>query len=81
MDKKKEFLLEEEKLKEYIRQLLKETMEEEKQSKCELVICEDPITGDFVVKPKGKCPEGYIERAKEGIKTKGLVFPKKVKED
>ena len=39
---------------------------------CELVMCEDPTTGKITVKPKGKCPPGYLEKimnkaAKEGI--------------
>lgn len=36
--------------------------------------CVDPKTGDFVSRPKGKCPDGYIEKAKEAVRTRGVVF-------
>lgn len=52
----------------------------QKQSKsssgdCELTICEDPNTGQWFVKSSGKCPKGYIEKAKQGLKKNGILFP------
>jgi hypothetical protein len=42
---------------------------------CEMVICEDPVTGNLIAKPKGKCPPGYVERMKKNMATHGVVFP------
>jgi len=42
---------------------------------CEMVICEDPTTGNLIAKPKGKCPPGYVERMKKTMATHGVIFP------
>jgi hypothetical protein len=41
---------------------------------CELVMCKDPKTGKVVVKPKGKCPPGYVEMIKKQIRDDGIYF-------
>lgn len=44
-------------------------------SACELVLCEDPGTGEWVVRPKGNCPLGYIEKAAAAVeKQHQLIF-------
>jgi len=40
---------------------------------CELVLCEDE-DGNIVARPKGKCPDGYVEKMKLKIKDKGIIF-------
>jgi hypothetical protein len=45
-----------------------------RQTGCSFVMCEDPKTGEMVVRPKGHCPRGYIEKAKAAIKERGLLF-------
>jgi len=40
---------------------------------CELVICEDE-NGNMIAKPRGKCPDGYVEVMKAKIKDKGIIF-------
>jgi len=47
---------------------------EQNGQQCELVICYDPETKDYVVRPRGNCPTGYIEKAKSEIQDRGLVF-------
>lgn len=42
-------------------------------SPCDLVICEDPETGEVVVKPKGNCPRGYVERLREKVQSAGKL--------
>ena len=51
-----------------------EVKDNELGSGCELVFCEDPETGDLVVKPRGNCPRGYIERLRDKAIEKGIVF-------
>lgn len=41
---------------------------------CELVLCEDPETGELLVKPKGQCPDGYIERFRDKARQSGVTF-------
>jgi hypothetical protein len=42
-------------------------------SPCDLVICEDPETGEVVVKPKGNCPRGYIEKLRDKVQKAGKL--------
>lgn len=42
--------------------------------KCELVLCEDPQTGEILVKPSGKCPPGYIEKFRDKAQESGITF-------
>jgi hypothetical protein len=41
---------------------------------CGLVVCEDPDTGEILIKPQGSCPRGYIERIKNKAKQDGVTF-------
>ena len=41
---------------------------------CKMVFCEDPESGRLIVKPEGKCPEGYIERMSERVNKEGFLF-------
>lgn len=43
-------------------------------SACELVLCEDPDTGEILVKPKGACPRGYIEKFRDKAQESGITF-------
>ena len=43
---------------------------------CEMVFCEDPETGRLLVKPKGKCPEGYLERFTQRVNKEGFLVVK-----
>jgi len=43
-------------------------------SACELVMCEDPETGDLVVRPRGNCPRGYIEKLRDKAEKDGITF-------
>jgi len=48
---------------------------------CDLVLCEDPETGEIVVRPKGKCPEDYIEKTMKKLEKQPhlpFVFPKRI---
>lgn len=67
----------EEELKQFIQDVVNRLMsEKEKQQNCELLLFEDPVTGDWIVQPRGRCSKEQIEQAKEKIKEKGVVFPK-----
>lgn len=39
---------------------------------CELVACEDK-DGNVVIRPKGKCPPGYVQKIATRIKSHGLI--------
>ncbi len=41
---------------------------------CELVLCEDPNTGEILVKPTGQCPPGYIEKMRDKAADQGITF-------
>lgn len=41
---------------------------------CSLVLCEDPETGELLVKPSGQCPPGYIEKIRDKAIDKGVTF-------
>lgn len=41
---------------------------------CELVLCEDPETGDILIKPSGQCPKGYIEKIRDKAAAQGVTF-------
>ena len=45
-----------------------------RQKGCVWVGCVDPATGDFVQRPKGHCPPGYVEKVKQLIRDRGIVF-------
>lgn len=38
------------------------------------MLCEDPETHEVVVKPRGACPRGYIERIRDRTASEGLTF-------
>jgi len=40
---------------------------------CKLVMCEDPITKEYKIFPV-ECPPGYLEKAKSGMREKGVKF-------
>lgn len=40
----------------------------------ELVVCEDPATGEIIVRCKGSCPIGYIEKIRDKAMANGLTF-------
>ena len=44
------------------------------ESACELVMCEDPKTGEVIVKPKGNCPRGFVEKLRDKASQNGVVF-------
>ena len=46
----------------------------EQESPCELVLCEDPKTGDLIVKPTGKCPVGYMEKIRDKALEEGITI-------
>lgn len=51
------------------------------ESACDLVLCEDPETGEVIVRPRGKCPEGYIERIASKLEAQDKLkfkVPKKI---
>jgi hypothetical protein len=41
---------------------------------CRLVLCEDPDTGEILVKPDGPCPKGYIEKYRDRCQQDGITF-------
>jgi hypothetical protein len=41
---------------------------------CKLVLCEDPDTGEVLVKAEGPCPPGYIERYRDKCQESGITF-------
>jgi len=41
---------------------------------CELVFCEDPQSGDLIIRPKGDCPPGYMERLRDKALAEGVTF-------
>lgn len=41
---------------------------------CELVVCEDPTTGEIIVRPRGNCPRGFVERIRDKTSEHGLTF-------
>jgi len=38
------------------------------------VFCEDPKTGKLIVKPKGPCPEGYVEKMARRAQREEILF-------
>lgn len=44
--------------------------------KCELEMCEDPVTGEIIVKYGEHCPPGYVERLAGKVAIKGVQFVK-----
>lgn len=40
---------------------------------CELVMCEDK-DGNIIARPRGKCPDGYIEKIAAKVERDGLTF-------
>lgn len=50
------------------------TPEKPVEDACELVVCEDPQTGEVIVKPKGTCPRGFVERIRDKTSQNGLTF-------
>ncbi len=47
---------------------------ETKPQACELVLCEDPKTGELLVKPKGECPRGFLEKIRDKARQDGVTF-------
>jgi hypothetical protein len=43
---------------------------------CELIVCEDPITGKVILRPRKGCPPGTVEKLKKKINEDGLWFPR-----
>ena len=41
---------------------------------CELLMCEDPVTGRVIVKSGGNCPPGYIEKVMKKAQQHGVTF-------
>ena len=41
---------------------------------CDLVLCEDPKTGELIVRPRGNCPKGYIEKFRDRAQEEGITF-------
>jgi hypothetical protein len=55
--------------------MMAKVQEREQQGEaCELVVCEDPETGEIIVKPKGGCPRGYIEKIRDKAAASGVTF-------
>jgi hypothetical protein len=51
------------------------------ESACDLVLCEDPTTGEIVIRPKGKCPRGYVEKVIDKLERQDEIkvyVPKKI---
>jgi hypothetical protein len=46
----------------------------ESRPSCELVLCEDPDTHEILIKPKGECPAGYVERIRDKAAADGVTF-------
>lgn len=44
------------------------------QFKCKLVLCEDPATGQVLVKADGPCPPGYMEKVRDQCQKDGITF-------
>lgn len=40
---------------------------------CKMILCEDPLTGDFRMFPV-ECPRGYVEKIKSRMREKGVRF-------
>jgi hypothetical protein len=48
---------------------------------CEMVLCENPKTGEIQLRPKGKCDRGFLEQARDKMSEAGFEFvlPPKVR--
>lgn len=40
---------------------------------CKMIMCEDPLTGDYRIFPI-ECPRGYVEKIKSRAREKGVRF-------
>lgn len=54
---------------------IRESLEGKKIKQCKMVLCEDPETGKWYVKPEGPCKKGYMEKVRDAIIQRGLIFP------
>lgn len=43
-------------------------------AQCEFILCEDPNTGQIIVRPKGECPPEFVERIADGMRKKGVIY-------
>jgi hypothetical protein len=41
---------------------------------CKLILCEDPKTGEVIVKPDGPCPDGYVRKMRDRCQEEGITF-------
>lgn len=48
-------------------------MTKKAENACKLTICEDPETGEIVVKPDGGCPRGYVEKIRDKVQAAGKL--------
>ena len=39
-----------------------------------MVFCEDPNTGDLILKANGPCPKGYVERIRDKALEEGITI-------
>ena len=43
-------------------------------SGCSFIVCEDIETGEIILVPSKNCPAGFVQKAKSGMKEKGVLF-------
>jgi len=41
---------------------------------CQLVLCEDPVTGEILAKATGPCPPGFVEKYRDRCQQDGITF-------
>jgi hypothetical protein len=44
-------------------------------------MCEDPKTGQIIVRPEGKCPPGTVERMARKTAADGMIFDRMFEDD
>ncbi len=43
-------------------------------SGCSFLVCENIETGEIVLVPSKSCPAGFVQKAKAGMREKGVLF-------
>jgi len=44
------------------------------ESECDLILCEDPKTGQIIVRPRGRCPKGYVEKIAKKMESQDEII-------